>query len=393
MPLPSVRLDVFNDSDPVALLDQTLRCFGGAFLAVGDRGPDVVYFHPSSQRLSEFHAAERAGTLINYNTKAVHQLFDKTVFTLTGDAHRRARINLVRYFGPRGPWQSEVDAAIRAWVDDASEQVTIDLLDQTRALAQTIFTRVVFGIDPRSPQGLRIASLARRFLAGAIAAAAEEPDSNTLRDAAACRDELIALFRAVGLGAEDTSFASYVRREPREDINTNDVSAVLVASVETTANLLAWTILRWLYVAPSDRGDLQDFAREVEQAHSPNTLITRQAVTGLTFAGEQLTSGTLVSYSPAADPRLPANQLDPKHSARRATAEPAPVTFGSGRRACPGRSMAQYTVDRTITILSAHASDWSLVANTVPRPVSWFPVQTFGMGLMVRTRLGAGPCR
>jgi cytochrome P450 len=382
MTWPSVELDtILKDADPVSLLDRALGQAGGVLRAISDDRPDTVLFRPSAERLSEFHTAERAGALVNYNTPAVEQLFDGTIFVLSGEAHRRARLGLVRYFGPLGSWHEEVSTAVCAWVGSVSELPIFDLLDQTRELARGIFLRIAFDADPRSAGGRHLAELVDRFLQGARAAAGADPDLPTLRDAIEARNELLDRFSQTDRDGEGTSFASRAHRGTGDPINPHDLSSVLVASIETTANLLGWTIVRWIHTAPPRDADLIAFARSVEQMHSPNTLVTRQAVAPIRFAGERLPPGTLLAYSPAGD----AGHAPSSTRSARSPQSPSRIVFGAGRRMCPGRAMARFIVRKTLSTMADAPIRWSLAGHDVPRPVSWFPVQSFGPGVMIRT--------
>lgn len=154
-----------------------------------------------------------------------------------------------------------------------------------------------------------------------------------------------------------------------------DVAAVLIASVETTANMVAWCLVRWALAPLSERPDIKDFAREIEVLDSPNTIVVRRAVAAMSFQGATLPPGTLVAYSPAS----------PTGSADQVLGQIDPLTFGSGSRVCPGRSMARYIVECTVRSVAAQPSPWIVLSGELPRPVAWFPIRTFGPGTMMRT--------
>lgn len=357
-------IDLMGASDPVALLDETLLRSGGVIRVSAQDGPDTIYFHPTTDRLRRFHRAERTGSLQNHNTPAAEELFAGTVFTLTGDLHRRRRQILIRSFGQHGTWRDDVDAAIADWISTTCARGIVDLLDETRRLAHAVFARVMFGIAPESSCGQDVAGFAAQFVAGAVTAATPKPDRVVLQQALSARDELGRIFTHIQTGPGEA--------QPTARVDARDLGAILIASIETTANLLGWAIVRWLQIEPSDRGDPDAFAHQVEILDSPNTLITREVVGSFWFEGEQLEPGTLVSYSPA-------------------SAAGDNLSFGSGVRACPGKGLAQYTVRRTLTELAT--STWSLVADGVPHPRSWMPTRTFGCGTLVRTASGEPECQ
>ncbi len=363
MTIRPVVMDLMSADDPVRLLDRTLLRSGGTVSVCAPDGRDILYFQPTGDRLAQFHVAERLGTLQNHNTPAAAELFDGTVFNLTGDRHRDRRRTLIRSFGHRGPWRDHVDTAVDAWIATADGRHVVDLLDETRRLAHAIFARVVFGIGPASSEGQAVSLLSRQFVAGAIAAATPEPDRDVLAQARAARNELGSLFTTLrGLGSGRHNFP----------LDARDLGAVLIASIETTANLLGWAVVRWLRHDPSGRRNVDAFAHRVEKLDSPNTLITREAVSACRFVEVDLAPGTLVSYSPA-------------------SAVGDDVAFGSGPRACPGRAIAQYTVRRVLAALTT--SPWSLAVDEMPVPQAWLPVRTFGTGTLVQTTREATQCR
>jgi cytochrome P450 len=380
-----VELDLAHAEDPVDLLARALRSAGGVLRVEGSAGADTVYFHPHVIRLAEFHAAERSGALENHNTPSVEELFAGTVFILSGPAHQRARAALTRYFGRRGTWDHEITRVVNAWARRASAAGQVDLLDQTRHLALDVFTKVVLGVEPGSAAGRRVGDLAREFVTGAVEAAGRAPDRAVLGRAAAARDELIELFSAPG-EVGGSSFAAHCHRQASRPDEGRDVSAVLIASVETTANLMAWTIARWTLSPVSERANLPAFARMAERLDSPNTIITRRVVRPLRFEGATLGQGDLLAFSPAVSVcEGPAGTGAATRAVAAARGPAGSIAFGSGPRACPGRSMARHVVEAALAAVAAQPSPWSLVNDDLPRPVTWFPVRTFGPGALVRT--------
>jgi cytochrome P450 len=370
--MQSVPLDLELSDNPVELLSQTLAAAGGVIKTRNSAGVEIVYFHPDAEWLAAFHASERSGALVNHNTPAIEDLFAGTVFVLSGRTHIEARKRLFRFFGSHDRWQDEVAFIVDSWARRATEARKIDILEQTRMLAVGIFTKVALGLNPASEDGEHVAKVVWEFVRGAVEASSASPDLTALRRALVARDELFRL--TLEAGAESgPSFASHCLQQYPSQEGIRDIASVLIASVETTANMLAWTIARWALAPAPEREDVEGFARRIEALDSPNTIIMRRATAPMFFHGISLKPGTLLAYSPAADRGNGPGVTDDQ------------VTFGSGSRSCPGRSMARYIVRCTLRALAAQSAPWTIVDGVLPRPIAWFPVRTFGLGINLRT--------
>ena len=410
MSLPPLVTETVPHDLPGFLTRAHLRHHGRPFALPGSsRADSPTAFCIGPLAVGELFTHER-DSLAVHNTDAVHGLFGRAVFTLSGDEHTRARAYLAV-----GLRHEAMTAYLPAVAALAADHVTawqarpvVALYQAARCFTMDVCLAAVLGLRPDEPVARLIRDLFDRFVDGTeLPADVSDTDPNYI-DALAAAEDLRTMMRECVVRGPHTGTPSVVSalagagRAPAGEL-VDHLLALLIAARETTASLITWLLIecaldprlaaavrdesRALLAVPAHAAQRGAAARlraamtECLRLHTPNATATRFATRTLTVADRVIPAGWRVAYSAPATGLLPELYDDP-HTftpGRFTGPQGAPragalLGFGRGAHSCAGRGFAEaVTLLAAAAVLASHHID--LLDSRRPAVARYHPVR------------------
>ncbi|MGW4368102.1 cytochrome P450 [Nocardia takedensis] len=386
MNTPPVLSDTVAHDLPRFLTQAHLNNRGRPFaLPGGSRADSPTAFCIGPGAVGELFAHER-DSLAVHNTEAVHGLFRRAVFTLSGDEHTRARAHLA--VGLRHDAITAYLPAVAALAHDHvtawRDRAPVALHQAVRSFTMQVCLTAILGLRPDQPTAQQIPELFDRFVAGTELPADASDSGPTRIDALTAAEDLRTILHACALRGAPAAAPSVVSTlaaagpAPAGEL-VDHLLALLIAARETTASLITWMLIecaldpRLGVTGREDaRGLLADPARaarrgaaaglraamaECLRRHTPNTASTRIATADIAVADCVIPAGWRVAYSAPATGLLPQLYENPDHFDPGRFTGPQGVSragallgFGRGAHSCAGRGFAE-----AVTLLAAAA--------------------------------------
>lgn len=417
MKLPPILTEPLAAKVPEFLAECHHR-HGPVFALETQTGPPTVYcIGPAAVR--EMFAREREGQLAVHNTEAVHTLFRRAVFTLSGRDHEEVRTYLAA-----GLRHDAVTVYLPTVAEIAHRHVTrwvaastVPLYQAARDFTMEVCLSAILGLANNDPTMLRVPELFDRFVAGTELPPNRTDDTVYIAalDAAVELRTLLHVRTAClpdSTGASVTAKLHSAGRAPGGDV-VDHLLALLIAARETTASLITWLLIECaldeqlattlatdatdLVSDPSRANDrssapgLRRALTECTRLHTPNTVATRTAITDVRLGGYDAPAGCHVAYSAPATHLLPELFTDPESfhperflgqaGARQAAAL---LAFGRGAHSCLGRGFAEAT---TLLLAAAVLAEHRLNLDTgLPEVARFQPVRVPAGSVHARVR-------
>jgi cytochrome P450 len=353
-------------ADPHACLERIDACGPLIAAKLGTLG-NVVYVGPAL--MPEFSGLERSGIAQVFNPPDLHRLFASALFNLTGADYSSTRRAVSSAFSRRNVEADRSAIAgicarsIDAWPDE------VESVAESMVIATTdVFSWYMLGVTP----GSSLDGELRKAITTFIGAAHGKPTGLSEHDLDTTRRNLVSAINSALVGNVCKPITELLRAyAERSDLGSDaadQLLAIAIASIETTASLAVWlSITMWqhraMLLAPAS--DLHAALAYTEANHSPNLLVVRRLVAHGSIGGEVLSKGTIVVYSPAA-------------STFRSQRGVRPTLFGAGTHACPGKFMAEAAAldlaERVVESFAPRVALDRLGANHLPAKFPSLPV-------------------
>jgi cytochrome P450 len=310
-----------------------------------------------------------------------------SLFALNGDAHQRMRRQLLPSFqksalaGYAAELTDEIDGILDQW---RPGQV-VDMTRQTRRLSWGIARRVLFGL-PDTPEVDRLRTDLEEWFARNARPLTQlirvnsplMPYGRLLRRAEAAERQAIAIIRMkreMGIGGDALSILMQTCNERGEPATETElvghVITLFLASYETTANTLAWTLfllaqhpeiaenlcdevatLRADVPSPTELERLPLMGRVLKESMRilPVVPVSRRlSSSDGELGGYHLPADSMVVFSHYVTHHMPDIYAEPHRflPQRWETINPSPaeyMPFGAGPRTCIGAAFANYTL-------------------------------------------------
>lgn len=395
-------------TDPLGFLVRQHQRHGDVFAVPLNGVPTVVFGGTSGP--PHLFRAEREHVVV-HNTPVVHDLFGKTIFTLRGEEHRKAR-RLLR----SGLTGTSLDAYTTHAVSLTREHVRrwataeIDLHRATRTLTADVCARIILGLQDGTAEYQSFPRDLDTFAAvGAVRSSRRHTSPMYWRGRRAAhrlRSTTATLIDANKPTMPATVLSELIKKGESSRVGLDGLPehllALLIATRETTASLITW-LLAELALHPEDAEAircesaavlhdptvltrceglplLRAVLTEAERLHSPNAISFRRVITALPIGRHVVPAGWHAAYSPAANHLLPDLFTDPLrfdperfHSTGGLSKAATLLTFGSGLHACPGKHLAE--VLSLATTAAVFADHHLRLPHGLPAGRRYFPVK------------------